>query len=108
MSIKTASQLCIKTCYFRQRPLIFVRRGVNYCNAVATAIVALLGRFLPRLGPLANASGLFLRQPRPGQGLEPHDPEKYEPVFAKDQGASKRALGSGKAIRPPPDTAAAL
>src|ERR1019366_8519075 len=65
-------QLCIKTCDFRQRPLIFVHRGVNYCNAVARAIVALLGRFLPRLGPLANASGLFL------------------------------------AIRPPPDTGAAL
>jgi len=39
--------------------LRFVHRGVNYCNAVARAIVALLGRFLPRLGPLANASGPF-------------------------------------------------
>src|SRR5258708_40212671 len=31
-----------------------------YCGAVAPrAIAALLGRFLPRLGPLANASGPF-------------------------------------------------
>src|ERR1039458_145729 len=59
MFIKYASQLCIKTCDFRQSLLIFVRRSVNYCNAVARAIVALLGRFLPRLGPLANASGPF-------------------------------------------------
>src|SRR5665647_2557893 len=44
---------------FALETLIFVRRGVDYCNAVARAIVALLGRFLPRLGPLANASGLF-------------------------------------------------
>src|SRR5664280_2594282 len=66
MPIKTASQLCIKTCDFRQSALIFVRRGVNYCNAVARAIVALLGRFLPRLGPLFVSGPffyLFLRRP---------------------------------------------
>ena len=39
--------------------LIFVRRGVPYCSAVARATAALLGRFLPRLGPLAPASGPF-------------------------------------------------
>ena len=39
---------------FRSKPLIFVRRGVSYCNAVARATAALLGRFLPRLGPLAT------------------------------------------------------
>jgi hypothetical protein len=41
------------------RTLIFVRRGVAYCSAVARATAALLGRFLPRLGPLAPASGPF-------------------------------------------------
>jgi hypothetical protein len=41
------------------QPLIFVRRDLIYCNAVARATVALLGRFLPRLGPLAIASGPF-------------------------------------------------
>src|SRR5580692_2931468 len=39
-----------------QQDLRFVRRGVSYCSAVARgfprATVALLGRFLPRLGPL--------------------------------------------------------
>src|SRR6185437_16881091 len=40
-------------------PLHFVRRGVNYCNAVARAIVALLGRFLPRLGPLFVSGPFF-------------------------------------------------
>jgi len=39
--------------------LIFVRRDVAYCSAVARAAAALLGRFLPRLGPLAPASGPF-------------------------------------------------
>ena len=58
----------------RLQPLIFVRRGVIYCNAVARAIAALLGRFLPRLGPLAtrerpffwlasSAVALFRRRP---------------------------------------------
>src|SRR6185437_10415507 len=41
------------------RTLIFVRRDVAYCSAVARATAALLGRFLPRLGPLAPASGPF-------------------------------------------------
>src|SRR6476469_6440834 len=44
--------------------LIFVRRDVAYCSAVARAAAALLGRFLPRLGPLAPASGLFFGKPR--------------------------------------------
>src|SRR5512143_735694 len=39
--------------------LIFVRRGVAYCSAVARATAALLGRFLPSLGPLASARGPF-------------------------------------------------
>jgi hypothetical protein len=46
-----------------QQDLLFVRRGVCCCSAVAVidsrATVALLGRFLPRLGPLATASGPF-------------------------------------------------
>ena len=46
------------------RSLIFVHRGVTYCDAVARATVALLGRFLPRLGPLASASGPFFRGQR--------------------------------------------
>src|SRR5712671_5152219 len=41
-------------------PLRFVRCGVTYCGAVAPRVTAaLLGRFLPRLGPLAHASGPF-------------------------------------------------
>ena len=49
--------------------LRFVRRGVYCCSAVAlfhhSATVALLGRFLPRLGPFAIASGPFSYSPRP-------------------------------------------
>src|SRR5215831_14572885 len=42
-------------------PLPFVRCGVCCCGAVAPRVTAaLLGRFLPRLGPLAVASGPFL------------------------------------------------
>src|SRR5665647_2136610 len=41
------------------RALIFVHRGLFYCNAVARAIVALLGRFLPRLGPLLESGPFF-------------------------------------------------
>src|SRR5262249_27953845 len=41
-------------------PLLFVRCGVCFCGAVAPGVtVALLGRFLPRLGPLAVAGGPF-------------------------------------------------
>src|SRR5262245_7909633 len=41
-------------------PLLFVRCDVCCCGAVAPRVtVALLGRFLPRLGPLATASGPF-------------------------------------------------
>ena len=41
-------------------PLLFVRRGACCCSAVAPRVTAaLLGRFLPRLGPLASASGPF-------------------------------------------------
>src|SRR5262249_59668779 len=40
--------------------LLFVHCGVCFCGAVAPGVtVALLGRFLPRLGPLAVASGPF-------------------------------------------------
>src|SRR6266446_10978125 len=47
-----------------QYPLLFllrfVRCGVSYCGAVAPRVTAaLLGRFLPRLGPLASAGGPF-------------------------------------------------
>ena len=52
-------QPCKSACSLAPDVLIFVRRGVDYCNAVARATVALLGRFLPRLGPLATASGPF-------------------------------------------------
>src|SRR5262249_9867459 len=42
-------------------PLLFVRCTVCCCGAVAPGVTAaLLGRFLPRLGPLAVASGPFL------------------------------------------------
>ena len=42
-------------------PLLFVRCTVSCCGAVAPGVTAaLLGRFLPRLGPLAVASGPFL------------------------------------------------
>src|SRR5215471_20759616 len=42
--------------------LLFVHCGVCFCGAVAPGVTAaLLGRFLPRLGPLAVASGPFLR-----------------------------------------------
>src|SRR6201999_2771131 len=44
---------------FTRLSLIFVRRGVGYCNAVTRVTAGLLGRFLPRLGPLASASGPF-------------------------------------------------
>src|SRR5215510_8402667 len=41
-------------------PLLFVRCDVCCCGAVAPRVTAaLLGRFLPRLGPLATASGPF-------------------------------------------------
>src|SRR5262245_37773507 len=41
-------------------PLLFVHCGVCFCGAVAPGVTAaLLGRFLPRLGPLAVASGPF-------------------------------------------------
>src|SRR5262249_49195415 len=46
-----------------RRLLIFVRRGVCCCSAVALRVsrvtVALLGRFLPRLGPPANCGRPF-------------------------------------------------
>src|SRR5262249_46265771 len=41
-------------------PLLFVHCGVCFCGAVAPGVTAaLLGRFLPRLGPLAVAGGPF-------------------------------------------------
>src|ERR1700676_1564705 len=50
-------------------PLRFVRCGVSYCGAVAPRVTAaLLGRFLPRLGPLATASGPFFWAFEPPQG----------------------------------------
>src|SRR5580658_2846651 len=44
-----------------QKPLQFVQRGriLLRCGSAFGVIAALLGRFLPRLGPLANASGPF-------------------------------------------------
>src|SRR5204862_5672574 len=47
-----------------QYPLLFllhfVRCGVSYCGAVAPRVTAaLLGRFLPRLGPLAPRAAPF-------------------------------------------------
>jgi hypothetical protein len=40
--------------------LQFVLRTLFWCGAVAPRVTAaLLGRFLPRLGPLATASGPF-------------------------------------------------
>jgi hypothetical protein len=44
-----------------QKALQFVQRGriLLRCGSAFGVIAALLGRFLPRLGPLANASGPF-------------------------------------------------
>jgi hypothetical protein len=51
--------------------LIFVRCTVDYCNAVARATVALLGRFLPRLGPLHESGPFFgSRPPVPNRRLK--------------------------------------
>src|SRR3981189_2443807 len=52
-------------------PLHFVRCGVCCCGAVAPRVTAaLLGRFLPRLGPLAIASGPFFWSVRSAVWLE--------------------------------------
>src|SRR5476649_582615 len=67
MSIKTANQLCIKTCDFRQRPLIFVRRDVNYCNAVAIPLPS-LGVSSLDLGRLPTRAALFLAIRPPADG----------------------------------------
>src|SRR6516164_7074281 len=52
--------------------LDFCAMRCNFCSAVAKAIVALLGRFLPRLGPLANRERPFflavILPPSPGRG----------------------------------------
>src|SRR5262249_16072135 len=49
-------------------PLPCVRCGVCCCGAVAPRVTAaLLGRFLPRLGPLAPASGPFFLGDAPNQ-----------------------------------------
>src|SRR5262245_35982629 len=51
---------CKKGQYPLLFPLLFVRCDVCCCGAVAPRVTAaLLGRFLPRLGPLATASGPF-------------------------------------------------
>src|SRR5689334_9551599 len=47
------TQLCIKTWENQLVLLILLRRNLCCCNAVARVTVALLGRFLPRLRPLA-------------------------------------------------------
>src|SRR5262245_15251255 len=59
--LHSAAPSCIEK---GQYPLLFllpfVRCGVCCCGAVAPRVTAaLLGRFLPRLGPLATASGPF-------------------------------------------------
>src|SRR5664279_4105523 len=72
MSIKTASQLCIKTCDFRQRPLIFVRRDVNYCNAVAIPLPS-LGVSSLDLGRLPTRAAFFLG----GQRLIPKSGNRF-------------------------------
>src|SRR5215471_1851644 len=50
--------------------LLFVRCDVYCCGAVAPCVTAaLLGRFLPRLGPPAAASGPFFRPNANGRRL---------------------------------------
>src|SRR5713101_6317836 len=61
-------------------PLPFVRCGVCCCGAVAPRVTAaLLGRFLPRLGPLARASGpFFLRAFNIGKhGFNASNPDTF-------------------------------
>src|SRR3974390_3138212 len=66
------TQLCknniINACF----ALDFCALRCNFCAAVAKAIVDLLGRFLPRLGPLANRERPFflvvIPPPSPGRG----------------------------------------
>src|SRR6476620_11543110 len=67
------------------RTLIFVRRDVAYCSAVARATAALLGRFLPRLGPLAPASGPFFME-RPLFGGGPVGPKLLQWDFTQTSG----------------------
>ena len=70
--------------------LHFVRCGVYYCGAVASAIVALLGRFLPRLGPLAHASGPFFVDV----------PDRREPIRRPRGRAAAPRAGSRRGGRP--------
>src|SRR6478609_2961177 len=82
---KRDPQPCKSACRLAREVLIFVRRGVNYCNAVARATVALLGRFLPRLGPLAPASGPFFME-RPLFGGGPVGPKLLQWDFTQTSG----------------------
>src|SRR6185503_9595499 len=76
-------QPCKSACSSASKVLIFVRRGVNYCNAVARAAAALLGRFLPRLGPLAPASGPFFWQAEKLLSRGPIWPQLLQGDFTK-------------------------
>jgi len=61
---KALRNLCRGRAYFALiLRLQFVRRTLFWCGAVAPRVTAaLLGRFLPRLGPLAIAGGPFFFQ----------------------------------------------
>src|SRR5262245_17088763 len=83
-------------------PLLFVRCDVCCCGAVAPRVTAaLLGRFLPRLGPLATASGPFFclrllcaRGQRRALAMIRRPPAKagwfVQPSFRPGQGSAPR------------------
>src|SRR5512146_1839982 len=97
--LKFVIQPCIKAWDIWDSTLIFVRRGVDYCNAVARDIVALLGRFLPRLGPLATASGpFFIRLRRDTAAVRRRGfPRAAAPAFPdrRPGGRTSRSVRSG-------------
>src|SRR5664279_5452414 len=82
---KAASKMVIQLC---KKHMLNGLLTLDFCASRCSLLqcgsdtAALLGRFLPRLRPLANASGLFFGWPAP-------DPEKWEPV-------SRRSLCSGR------------
>ena len=93
--------------------LIFVHCGVNYCNAVARATVALLGRFLPRLGPLHESGPFFVPWP-PGPNCRVNGPaagfcaslgsiQPPPPGRAANPPAESRPAAGPGSQGPPPD-----
>src|SRR5262245_35746965 len=74
-----------------KRPLLFVRRGsilVQRGNAFPRIPAALLGRFLPRLGPPASLGGLFFCRLR---GISPGKRRCCRNVTSTQRGVSCRS-----------------